>query len=208
MNLRKQRRSRYERGWWVMLVVVGLVFSNLIPMLSRDARAERPDVKLDCTVYETKETNFGIGLKVSYFFFNTGPEFSVSRKTGIAWDKIVHGTIARYVELCNRYNAGLVTKSEYDSRLKEIDGLYKETKELEAKLYAATRQRARDADDELDDVLGRSRRTTPSPSKTSVEAAAEGLADRVEQLEPISQPLKPSRPCKPPDMLGAPGRAC
>jgi len=204
---REQPRWGHMIGVRIGAVVLGFILS-VAPGVGKVAYAEVPDVKLDCTVYETKETNFGIALKVAHFFFNTGPEFSFSRKTGIAWDKIVHGTIARYVELCNRYNAGLVTKSEYDSRMKDIDGLYKETKELEAKLYAATRQRARDAGDELDEMLGRSRRAAPSPSKATVETAVEGLAERVEQLEPIGQPLKPSRPCKPPDMLGAPGRVC
>lgn len=167
------------------------------------ARAEAPDVKLDCSVYETKTTNFGVAFKVAHFLFNAGPEFSFSRKTGVAWDKVVHGTIARYVELCNRYNAGLVTKAEYEVRMKEIEGLYKETKEMEAKLYAATRQRARDAGDELDAELGRKPRA--STANVKLEASVEQLADRVGQLEPIGQPLKPTPPCPPPDMLGSPG---
>ncbi|MFZ1805238.1 MAG: hypothetical protein WAU05_15020 [Nitrospira sp.] len=206
MSIRQQRRGKSERAWSAMLVGMGLIICNVLMIGTADGRAEAPDVKLDCSVYETKETNFGIALKIAHFLFNTGPEFSFSRKTGVAWDKVVHGTIARYVELCNRYNAGLVNKGEYEARMKEIEGIYKETKEMEAKLYAATRQRARDAGDELDDMLGRSRKT-PNP-KASLEASVESLAERVEQLEPIGQPLKPSRPCPPPDMLGSPGRAC
>ncbi|MFZ3013042.1 MAG: hypothetical protein WA045_04980 [Nitrospira sp.] len=204
MSIRQQGGSRYERGW--REVVVGLVICNVLTIGATDVQAEAPDVKLDCSIYETKETNFGLAFKVAHFLFNTGPEFSFSRKTGVAWDKVIHGTIARYVELCNRYNAGLVTKAEYEARMKEIESLYKETKEMEAKLYAATRQRARDAGDELDDMLGRSRKTT-NP-KAGLEASVESLAERVEQLEPISQPLKPSKPCPSPDMLGAPGRVC
>ena len=34
------------------------------------------------------------------------------------------------------------------------------------------------------------------------------LAERVKQVEPIGRPLTPASPCVPPDMLGAPGRAC
>lgn len=206
MSIRQQWGSESERKWLAVLMGMGLIISSLLAIGATDVRAEVPDVKLDCSVYETKETNFGIALKIAHFLFNTGPEFSFSRKTGVAWDKVVHGTIARYVELCNRYNAGIVTKAEYEARMKEIEGIYKETKEMEAKLVAATRQRARDAGDELDDVLGRSRKTPNT--KAGLEASVESLAERVEQLEPIGQPLKPVKPCPPPDMLGSPGRAC
>jgi hypothetical protein len=186
-----------------MLVAATLSMGLMLGPAVRVAIAEAPDVKLDCSIYETKTMNFGIAFKVAQFIFNIGPEFSFSRKTGVAWDKVVHGTIARYVELCNRYNAGLVNKAEYEVRLKEIEALYKETKEMEAKLYTATRERARDAGDELDATLGR----TPRPSVTNknLESSVEKLADRVEHLEPIGQPLKPSSPCPAPDMLGAPG---
>ena len=177
----------------------GLTLGSVVQV----ARAEAPDVKLDCSIYETKETNFGVAFKVAQFIFKVGPEFSFSRKTGVAWDKVVHGTIARYVELCNRYNVGLVNKAEYEIRMKEIESLYKESKEMEAKLYAATRQRAKDAGDELAAELGHKPR--PSVSNGNVESSVEKLADRVEHLEPIGQPLKPSSPCPAPDMLGAPG---
>lgn len=189
-------------GRIVMAAILGIAVMQGAVQL---AHAEAPDVKLDCSIYETKETNLGAAFKVAQFIFKVGPEFSFSRRSGVAWDKAVHGTIARYVELCNRYNAGAVTKAEYEARMREIEGLYKETKEMEAKLYAATRQRARDAGDELEEALGRSRRAPAAPTKASLEASVEALADRVEHLEPIGQPLKPASPCKPPDMLGSPG---
>lgn len=205
-TIRTIRTGAHRIGRVVVAAV--LVISVMQGPLLQTARAEASDVKLDCSIYETKETNFGVAFKVAHFFFNAGPEFSFSRKTGVAWDKVVHGTIARYVELCSRYNAGLVNKAEYEVRMKEIEGLYKETKEMEAKLLAATRQRARDAGDELDEALGRSRRTPADSAKARLEGSVEGLAERIEHLEPISQPLKPVQPCQPPDMLGAPGRTC
>ncbi len=168
------------------------------------ARAiQPPSEKLDCSVYETKSTNFSVAFSIAHFVFKMIPTIEFSRTTGVAWDKVVHGTIARYVELCNRYNAGMVDKAEYEARLKEIEALYKETKEMEEKLFAATRQHAKAAGDELDETLGRRpRRPTPD---ARFEASVEALADKVERLEPISKPLKPAAPCRPPDMLGAPG---
>lgn len=167
------------------------------------AYAGAPDVKLDCSVYETKETNLGVAFKIGQFIFKVGPEVTFNHRSGVAWDKVVHGTIARYVELCSRYNAGLVNKAEYEARLKEIEDLYKETKEMEAKLYAATRQRAKDAGVELDMQLGR--KPHPSASDINLESSVERMAKHVEDLEPIGRPLKPAPPCPAPDMLGAPG---
>jgi len=197
-------RGRDTWGRRIGLGAIMIVLSlSIVQGSDYAAWAEAPDEKLDCSIYETKETNFGVAFKVAHFLFNTGPEFSFSRKTGVAWDKVVHGTIARYVELCSRYNAGLVNKAEYEARMKGIEALYKETKEMEAKLYAAVRQRAKEAGDELAAELGHKPRA--STANVNLESSVEQLADRVDQLEPIGLPLKPSQPCKPRDMLGAPG---
>ncbi len=179
------------------------VVSSAQPPKTWAETVEPPTEQLDCTIYETKSMDLGIGMKVAQFIFNVGPEVSFSTRSGVAWDKVVHGTIARYVELCNRYNAGLVNKKEYEARLREIEALYKETQEMEAKLFAATRQRAKEAGDELDAELGRKPRGMGS-TKVQLETSVEKLADHIEGLEPIGKPLKPTSPCPVPDMLGAP----
>ena len=89
-------------------------------------------------------------------------------------------------------------------RLGKIERLYKEAQELEAKLFAATRQRSRSGFDELDRELGRMHPTT-SPKEAELENKVERLAKRIEQIQPIGKPLKPQKPCPLPDMLGAPG---
>jgi hypothetical protein len=164
---------------------------------------EPPAEKLDCSVYETKSMNVSAAFTVAQFVFNIIPSIGFSRTTGVAWDKVVHGTIARYVELCNRYNAGLVDKAEYEARLKEVEALYKDTKEMEEKLFTATRQRAKESGDEMDEALGRKPKRQLTTAE--VEASVRALAEKVESLDPIGKPLKPAAPCKPPDMLGAPG---
>ncbi|MBP8116156.1 MAG: hypothetical protein KAY09_00360 [Nitrospira sp.] len=178
----------------LMLIGPGLVEATAV---------EPPATKLDCSVYETKSMNVSAAFTVAHFIFNIIPSIGFSRTTGVAWDKVVHGTIARYVELCNRYNAGLVDKAEYEARLKEIEALYKETKDMEEKLFAATRLRAKNSVDELDEMLGRKRKPTTLPPE--LEASVKALAEKVDGLDPIGQSLKPVVPCKPPDMLGAPG---
>jgi len=183
-------------GLLAVLIAIG-------PGLVAATAVEPPATKLDCSVYETKSMNVSAAFTVAQFIFNIIPSIGFSRTTGVAWDKVVHGTIARYVELCNRYNAGLVDKAEYEARLKEIEALYKETKDMEEKLFAATRQRAKDSVDEMDEALGR--KTKRQPATAEVEASVRALAEKVESLDPIGKPLKPAAPCKPPDMLGAPG---
>jgi len=171
---------------------------------------EAPAEKLDCRVYDKKTSKIGLGLMVAGFLFKAGPEISYSAQQGVTWDRTVQSFIVRYVELCERYNAGLVTKSEYGQRLSQMEDIYKEAQQVESKLYEATRTRAKESSNELDELVGRKK---PSASDSATQASVlddsiNRLAGRIEQLEPIGKPLKPAKPCPPPDMLGAPGRAC
>lgn len=172
--------------------------------ISNEMVGEPPEHQLDCSVYETKSIGLTVGFKVGSLLFNAGPEVGVTHRSGVAWNKVVHGTIARYVELCNRYNAGMVTPWEYEARLEEIEGLYKEAMELEAKLFEVTRQRSRSGFDELDREVGRTH-ASPTPEEAELEQKVVSLASRIEQLKPIRRTLEPSKPCPPPDMLGGIG---
>lgn len=201
--LNKAVWARRHKGGIIGIVVLAIGVLGQVPITWAET-GEPPAEKLDCTIYETKSMNLGLAFKVAQFLFNVGPEVSFSTRSGVAWDKVVHGTIARYVELCNRYNAGLVNKTEYETRLKEIESLYKETQEMEAKLFAATRQRAREAGDELDAELGRKPRDSGGSTNVGLETSVEKLAERIQQLEPIGRPLKPTPPKPVPDVLGAP----
>ena len=168
---------------------------------------EPPPTRMDCTVYETKRTSIGLWLKIGNFVFAAGPEISFTKERGVAWNTVVQGLIARYTELCTRYNAGLVSKDEYKHYLHEIEGLYREAQALEAKMFEDTRDSAQDAHDELDRVLS----STPPATRQSrqdfdpVVKELRGLSGSIDQLEPIGRPLKPKRPGPPPDGLGSPG---
>lgn len=166
--------------------------------------AEPPEHELDCRVYETQTSDLMFGLKAGTFFFSIGPEVGVRSRSGIAWKKVVQGTIARYIELCNRYNAGMVTKAEYETRLETIEVLYKEAQQLQAQLMEATRRQAQSGFDELERETG-TMPGSPTDQETEWEDKAEHLAERIEQVDLIGRPLTPSSPCAPPDMLGAPG---
>ena len=144
-----------------------------------DRAGEPPDYELDCGVYETQTLDLSVGLKAGNFLFNVGPEMGVTSRSGVVWNRVVQGTIARYVELCTRYNAGMVTKAEYEARLEQIEALYREAQQLQAQLMKAARRRSRSGFDELDRELGK-RQESPSTRTTELENKVENLAERIE----------------------------
>jgi hypothetical protein len=171
------------------------------------------DDQVDCEIYETKQYGITVGLAAGMMVFNMSPSVTFTYERGVAWDKVAHEIIARYVELCTRYNAGLVTKEDYDKRIKEIDSLYRKAQEFERQMVEETRARAKDAFKDLDQVFPNpSSKGSASAHPTNVDDqmvnSLNDLASRVNQLEPITRPLKPAKPCPPPDMLGAPGAKC
>jgi hypothetical protein len=136
-----------------------------------------------------------------------GPEITFNQERGVKWDRVVQGFIAKYKELCSRYNAGMVTMEEYETRLREMEALHREAIELERKMMEETRNRAKAADSEMERLLSRRKaeeRAQPDPVVESLD----DLKQRIDKLEPIGRPLLPKLPCLPLDMLGAPGRAC
>lgn len=168
---------------------------------------EPPAEKMDCQVYETKKRSVTVGLKAGNLLFNVGPEVTWMLERGVAWDQAVHGLIARYVELCGRYNAGEVTKEEYQQRLREIDNLYKEAVELQNKLIEQTHKRAKDAHAELEEATG-GKKAGPGPEAVALQQSVERLASQVEQLEPVGRRLcRPSDPTQPGATTGTVGAA-
>lgn len=208
---RGERLGRGTRRAGCLLTGVGLACVSLAGGPSSTWAGDPPREKLDCRIYETKKFDTTVTVQAAQFFFSLSPSIGFSRETGVAWDKVVHGTIARYVELCTRYNAGLVSKEEYETRLREIDGVYREARALEAKQYDATRNRAKGASDDLDRALGAkgpgsapSQSTEPKPVSQAVAEEVQSLAQRVDQLEPAGRPIDPSAPTTPPDPVKPP----
>lgn len=201
-------QTNHWQAWWSRLKRVGVATVGLCVALSvglpESWAGEPPAEQLDCKVYETRKMSVTVGFSVGNMVFSMGPDVTLGIERGVAWDKAAQGLIARYVELCTRYNTGMVTPEEYHVRLKEIDGLYKEAREIEAKLFEATRQRARGAMDELQQSLGQ-KPTMPQTEASSLQTSVDNLVKKVEALSPIGRPLTPAPPCPAPDMLGAPG---
>jgi len=104
----------------------------------------------DCSVHKSVDGRITLGFKVGNFLFGIGPEISFGKKTGIDWDHTVQGLIARYQELCARFNTGSITKQEYDERLVKIETVEKEAYNLYQKFLKKKARRKQDAFDELD----------------------------------------------------------
>jgi len=183
----------------VAIIVTALTWQGM--EAGKVAAADPPDEKMDCHVYETKTSSFGLGVRFGTMLLpllgplspsvSASPSVSFDRKTGVAWDKNVHGLVARYVELCTRYNAGLVTKDEYETRLREIEGIHKDMAALESKVFEETRGHAQSAQQDLDRALSK-RAPAKQAEATAVAESLTALGVRIDHLETGgAPPVKP-----------------
>ena len=104
----------------------------------------------DCSVYKSENGKIVLGFKAGGLFFGIGPEITFGKDSGIDWDNLTQRLVARYLELCTRFNTGSISKSEYDKRLKKIEAIETEAYKLYQKV---TEERAKRQDrffEELD----------------------------------------------------------
>ncbi|MFQ5672499.1 MAG: hypothetical protein ACE5G9_05340 [Nitrospinales bacterium] len=106
--------------------------------------------KQDCSVHKNKDGYISFGFKAGLLFFGVGPEVSFGKKSGIDWNQTTQNLIARYQELCSRFNTGSLTKSEYDRRLEEIEMMDKKVYELRMAIRREKARHRQDLFDELD----------------------------------------------------------
>jgi len=106
----------------------------------------------DCSVYETEEGKIGLGFKVGGLFFGIGPEISFGKDSGIDWGNLTQRLVARYLELCTRFNTGSISKSEYDKRLKKIEAIETEAYKLYQKVIEEASKRKDRIFEELEEA--------------------------------------------------------
>ena len=140
-------------GW----VVPALTWAGDIKIYLDNSRTEYVMAEeQDCSIYKTTDGRITIGFKAGNLLFEGGPEITFGRKSGVDWDSTVHGLIARYQELCTRFNTGTLTKQEYEKRLGEIETIEREAYTLYQNMIREKSQRRQDLFDELDRETGRS----------------------------------------------------
>lgn len=190
------------RSRWVVQAVSRFLAGCAVGLLFAASPAwavEPPAVQLDCDVHDTKTSNIGLAFKVAGFLFKMGPEITFNQERGVKWDRVVQGFIAKYKELCSRYNAGMVTKEEYEARLREMEALHREAMELERKMVEETRSRAKAGIDELDRTLAQRKAAEPPPADP-IKASLEDLSQRIEALDIRKKPVRAN------DAMGTMGR--
>ena len=106
----------------------------------------------DCSVYKSKNGKITLGFKAGGLFFGIGPEISFGKESGIDWDKLTQRLVARYLELCTRFNTGSISKSEYDKRLKKIETIETKAYKLYQKILEETAKRKDRIFEELDEA--------------------------------------------------------
>jgi hypothetical protein len=104
----------------------------------------------DCSVHKTEDGRITLGFKVGNLLFGIGPEITFGKKIGIDWNHTVQGLVARYQELCARFNTGSISKQEYDERLAKIESIENDAYELYQKFLEKKNRRRQDVFDELD----------------------------------------------------------
>ena len=108
--------------------------------------------KQDCSVYKSENGKITLGFKAGGLFFGIGPEVSFGKESGIDWDKLTQRLVARYLELCTRFNTGSISKSEYDKRLKKIEAIETAAYKLYQKLVEEEAKRKDRIFEELDEA--------------------------------------------------------
>ena len=118
-----------------------------------DSRTEHIMVEeQDCSVYKSENGKITLGFKAGGLFFGIGPEVSFGKESGIDWDKLTQRLVARYLELCTRFNTGSISKSEYDKRLKKIEAIETKAYKLYQKVIEETAKRKDKIFEELDEA--------------------------------------------------------
>ena len=118
-----------------------------------DSRTEHIMVEeQDCSVYKSENGKITLGFKAGGLFFGIGPEVSFGKESGINWDKLTQRLVARYLELCTRFNTGSISKSEYDKRLKKIEAIETEAYKLYQKVIEEAAKRKDRIFEELDEA--------------------------------------------------------
>ncbi len=107
--------------------------------------------KQDCSVYKSENGKITLGFKAGGLFFGIGPEVTFGKESGIDWDKLTQRLVARYLELCTRFNTGSISKLEYGNRLKKIEAIETAAYKLYQKLVEEEAKRVDLFFEELDE---------------------------------------------------------
>lgn len=151
--------THFLKGALIVLVVLfsdGIVSAGKIKLYLDNSRTRyvMADPQ-DCSVHEMKDRRFSLGFKAGLLFFGIGPEIAFGKKTGVDWDETSQLLVARYQELCARFNTGALTQQDYDERLARIEAIEKEAYELRLEFLRQKERHRQSVFDEMDGEVER-----------------------------------------------------
>jgi hypothetical protein len=142
----------------ITAVVVIILFRPLVAdadfklYLDDSRKAHIMVKKQDCSVYKSEDGKITLGFKAGGLFFGIGPEVTFGKESGINWNNLTQRLVARYLELCTRFNTGSISKSQYDKRLKNIETVETKAYNLYQKMLEETTKRKEKMFKELDEL--------------------------------------------------------
>jgi hypothetical protein len=166
------------------LLAAACASSNTVRVAVDDSQTAFTVVqKMDCGVYDTRESSLKVGIDFSLLWGSAaaGPSVTRGQAVGVKWDKSVHGIIVRYKELCSRYNSGALSQAGYATRLAEIDQLYAEATGIRQNADEVIRRNAHEAFAELDKQTAAAEAPAAAAAPPAA-ADAEGVAQAVDAL--------------------------
>ena len=165
-------------SWWLIFLFLmpAVVWAENIKVFLDETRTDYIMAeKMDCKVHKSKR-GITLGFKAGNILFGVGPEISFGGDQLIKWEKNVQGIIARYQELCARFNTGSMTKKEYDKRINEIDVIAKEAMLFQERIKQRVKNQASNAFNELE------KETRRDYSDEEIDKGINGIGLKVEGL--------------------------
>ena len=165
-------------SWWLIFLFLmpAVVWAENIKVFLDETRTDYIMAeKMDCKVHKSKR-GITLGFKAGNILFGVGPEISFGGDQLIRWEKNVQGIIARYQELCARFNTGTMTKKEYDKRINDIDMIAKEAMLFQERIKQRVKNQASNAFNELE------KETRRDYSDEEIDKGINGIGLKVEGL--------------------------
>jgi hypothetical protein len=83
---------------------------------------------MDCSILKTTSNGITLGFKFGASFIGVGPEVTFGEREQVKWEEAVQALIVQYRELCARFNTGALSKKGYETRLRELDQAFQQSR--------------------------------------------------------------------------------
>ncbi|MCA9471267.1 MAG: hypothetical protein MRJ96_07590 [Nitrospirales bacterium] len=117
-----------------VMIVVAIVSVFMLAGCAGFPQGNNFEKSMDCSVYKTIKTKDSFKFQLGYMQISAGADLGMDREEAVNWNNDMHKIIVRYLEACSGYNAGMMTKDEYQQKIQRIALLSKEAQEAEQRI--------------------------------------------------------------------------